>query len=301
MTRARATCGCTLTVWLCLVPGRAQSPAAGTVLRLQHDEAAGTIQVYREGSGEPILTQVAPRDNRPYLHPIVAPDGKGVLTEYRPSHHLHQTGIFWGLKMVNGRDFFMKWQGDYYRRVSAKVLDPRGRRVRWQTVYDMLGEDGSTIMTETQTWSMADVGGRYVLDLEWKGQAKADITLGKYYVGSLFVRMPWKPGTRAEFVTETGLRNLAAEQQRARWVDLADQVEGRDDMAHIAVFDHPDNFGFPVAWRVDSQMGFGPNRNASERRIEQGRTEIFRHRIIAYTGNLNPAELNLAWDEFAKH
>ena len=75
---------------------------------------------------------------------MVAPDGKGVLTEYRPSHHLHQTGIFWGLKMVNGRDFFMKWQGDYYRRVSASIVQPTGRQVKWQTVYDMLGEDGKT-------------------------------------------------------------------------------------------------------------------------------------------------------------
>lgn len=300
MTGFHATCGGALAVWLCLVPLAAQTPAGGTVLRMRQDQAAGAIQVYREGGKEPILTQVAPPDNRPYLHPIVAPDGKGVLTEYRPSHHLHQTGVFWGLKMVNGRDFFMKWQGDYYRRVSAKILEPQGRSVKWQTVYDMLGEDGSTVMTETQTWSMTAGGGRYVLDLEWKGEAKADITLGKYYVGGLFVRMPWMPGSRAEIVTETGLRDLAAEQQRAKWVDLADQVEGRDDMAHIAVLDHPDNYGFPVAWRVDSQMGFGPNRNAVERRIEKGKTEIFRQRLIAYTGNLDRAELNRAWEEFAK-
>jgi hypothetical protein len=301
MTRFHATYAGALAVWLCLVPLEAQTPAAANVLRIRPDEAAGTIQVYREGGKEPILTQVAPPDNRPYLHPIVAPDGKGVLTEYRPSHHLHQTGVFWGLKMVNGRDFFMKWQGDYYRRVSAKVLEPPGRRVKWQTIYDMLGEDGSTIMTETQTWSMTAGGGRYVLDLEWKGQAKADITLGRFYVGSLFVRMPWKPGSNAEIVTETGLRNLAAEQQPAKWVDLADQVEGRDDVAHIAVLDHPQNYGFPVVWRVDSQMGFGPNRNAVERRIEKGKIEIFRHRLIVYTGNLDPAKLNRAWEEFAKY
>jgi hypothetical protein len=48
-------------------------------------------------------------------------------------------------------------------------------------------------------------------------------------------------------------------------------------------------------------MGFGPNRNAVERRIERGKTEIFRQRLIAYTGNLDRAELNRAWEEFAKH
>ena len=81
-------------------------------------------------------------------------------------------------------------------------------------------------MRETQNWSMAESGGRYVLDLEWKGEAKADITLGKFYVGGLFVRMPWRQGTRAEIVTEAGQRNLAAEQKRAKWVDLGIKSTG---------------------------------------------------------------------------
>jgi hypothetical protein len=112
--------------------------------------------------------------------------------------------------------------------------------------------------------------------------------------------MPWKPGSRAEIVNEAGQRNLAAEQQSAKWIDLADQVDGRDDMAHIAVLDHPGNYGFPVPWRVDSQMGFGPNRNATSRQIEKGKTEIIRHRLIAYTGDLDPAAMTRAWKEFVK-
>lgn len=297
MRRSNAGSVSLLALALCAAPVLAQPSA--TALRLQQDEAAGTIAVYRAGGREPILTQNALPDNRPYLHPIVAPDGKGVLTEYRPSHHLHQTGVYWGLKQVNGRDFFMKWQSDYWRRVSAAVLQPKGPQVTWQTVYDMLDENGAVMMRETQTWSMAEIGGRYLLDLEWKGEAKAEITLGKFYVGGLFVRMPWHAGSRAEFLNEAGHRNLAAEQKRAKWVDLADQVDGRDDMAHIVVFDHPKNYDFPVPWRVDSQMGFGPNRNASERRIEKGKTEIIRHRLIAYTGGLDPAGMARAWDEFA--
>jgi hypothetical protein len=302
MKRFDATFVCLISLALGVAPVWAQSPAGSTkpaTLRLLQDEVAGTISVFREGRDSPILTQNALPDNRPYLHPIVAPDGKGVLTESRPAHHPHQTGVYWGLKQVNGRDFFMKWEGDYWRRVSAKILQPKGLLVKWETVYDMLDESGAAIMRETQSWSMAENGGRYVLDLEWKGEAKADITLGKFYVGGLFVRMPWRPGSRAEIVTETGQLNLAAEQKRAKWVDLADQVDGRDDMAHIVVFDHPKNHDFPAPWRVDSQMGFGPNRNASERRLAKGKIEVIRHRLIAYTGALDPAGMTRAWDEFA--
>jgi hypothetical protein len=283
----------------CLASGLGQA-GSGVELRLEQDSQTGAIRVYRDGAKDPILTQNANADNRPYLHPIVAPDGKGVLTEYRPAHHPHQTGIFWGFKYVNGRDFFMKWGPENYRRVSAGIVQAKGPKVGWRMIYDMLDENGKTVMTETQSWTMTDPGERYVLDLEWQGEAKVDVTLGKIYVGGLFVRMPWRPESRAEAVNSLGQRDMEAEQQRAIWADLADQVDGRDDMAHIAVFDHPDNHDFPAPWRVDSQMGFGPNREYADWRIAKGKKETIRYRIIAYTGKLNPVELTHAWKEFVK-
>ena len=84
----------------------AVSTAEAAPLRIVHDEAAGTIAVFRRGGQEPILTQNARVDFRPYIHPIAAPDGKGVLTEYSPEHHRHQTGLYWGFTRVNGRDYF---------------------------------------------------------------------------------------------------------------------------------------------------------------------------------------------------
>ena len=93
---------------------------------IQYDENAETISVFR---GETLLlVQNVKSDIRPYIHPIIAPDGIGVLTEFSPSHHKHQTGLYWGLKKVNGRDYFMNWKGDYWRKVSASVIadqDPR--------------------------------------------------------------------------------------------------------------------------------------------------------------------------------
>src|SRR5687767_7722096 len=120
----RSIAGCLLLSGLCLL-------RADGALRVEQGEDA--IRVHREGGKEAILTQNAFSDKRPYLHPVVAPDGKGVITEYRPAHHPHQTGIYWGFKQVNGRDFFMQWQGEHYRRVSAKVTELQGQRVRWQT------------------------------------------------------------------------------------------------------------------------------------------------------------------------
>ncbi|MBC7572121.1 MAG: PmoA family protein [Spirosoma sp.] len=271
-----------------------------TKLKIVQDTKAGTIAIFRVGGKTPIVTQEAKADFRPYLHPIVAPDGKGVLTEYSPGHHKHQTGLYWGYTRVNGRDYFHHPQGDYWRRVSAKVLTATGPQVKWQTVYDLLDSTGTAVLTETQTWTMREVQNKFLLDLEWEGEAKTDVTIGKYDYGGLFLRMPWKPGIKGEVVNAARQRNEKAEGQRAMWVDAGMQVEGRDDLAHIAIFDHPDNKGYPQTWRVDPQLGIGPARaRTGAWTIKKGDTEVIRHEIVVYTGTLNDVELTKTWGEYS--
>ncbi len=274
-------------------------PAGG--LTIKQDEQSGTISVFRAGSPEPIVTQIAKPDMRPYLHPIAAPDGRGVLTEFQPAHHPHQTGVYWGLTRVNGRDFFHNFAGDYWRRVSAAVLktDVPGE-VRWETVYDLLDAAGSPLMTETARWTMRQQNGQFVLDLNWRGEAKADVTIGQYDYGGLFVRMPWREGMTGEVVNAARQKNERAEGQRAMWIDVGLQVAGRNDLAHIAIFDHPNNDGYPQAWRVDPQLGVGSARTRTEdHQIGAGQAEVIRHRFLIYTGSLNDVEMTNAWGQFS--
>ncbi len=276
------------------------SAVADTVtLRIEQDDATGTISVFRVGENEPIVTQNAKPDFRPYLHPIMAPDGKGELTEYSPGHHKHQTGLYWGFTRVNGRDYFHHPEGDYWQKVSAGVMEAEGKVVKWQTVYNLLDEQGATVLTETQNWSMQARSGKFFLDLEWKGEAKTDITVGEYDYGGLFLRMPWKEGINGEVINAARQRNEKAEGQRAMWTDVGMQVEGRDDLAHIAIFDHPENGGYPQPWRVDGQLGIGPARaRLGDWTIAKGATETIKHQLVVYTGELNDVELTAAWQEF---
>ncbi len=265
-------------------------------LRVVQDERAGTIAVFRADGTTPLVTQHAGAGFRPYLHPIAAPDGKGTLTEYSPGHHKHQTGLYWGFTRVNGRDYFHHPDSTYWRRVSAKVLEASGPEVRWQTVYDLLDSTGHAVLTETQTWAMREQNGKFMLDLEWAGEAQTDVTIGKYDYGGLFLRMPWREGIKGEVVNAARQKNEKAEGQRAMWVDAGMQVEGRDDLAHIAIFDHPDNKGFPQPWRVDSQLGIGPARaRTADWTIKKGTTETIKHELLVYTGPLNDIEMTNAW------
>ena len=274
--------------------------AQADTLRVELNKSEGTISVFRENGEAALLTQNARPDFRPYIHPIIAPGGHGVLTEYSPGHHKHQTGLYWGFTRLNGRDFFHHPEGDYWKRVSSSVLEAAGQTVRWQTVYDLLGEEGDTLLTETQTWSMREQEGHYVLDLLWQGHAKVDVTIGKYDYGGLFLRMPWRPGIQADVVNGARQRNQRAEGQRSLWVDVGMQIDGRTDMAHIAIFDHPENSGYPQPWRVDGQMGVGPVRaRIGDWQIEKGETATIRHQLIVYSGELNDVELTKQWSAFS--
>ena len=276
-----------------------QDSVAGT-LRAVADGNNETISIFRDGGKEPILTQNAKPDFRPFIHPIIAPDGKSVLTEYSPGHHRHQTGLYWGFTRVNGRDYFHHPEGSYWKRRDAKVLEAAGDAVRWETEYELLDEDGEAVLIETQTWTLRDEGERYLLDLEWEGEAKTEVTIGKYDYGGLFLRMPWRKGMRGSVANAAREVGARAEGRRAMWLDVGLRLEGRDDTAHIAIFDHPDNEGFPQPWRVDGQFGVGPVRaRLGDWKIEQGETETIRHRLIAYSGGLDDTALTNDWKKFS--
>ncbi len=309
----------------CAPDTSAEEAARTVLLRAVQDAQTGSIRIFRDGEAEPIVTQNAGAEHRPFLHPIAAPDGKGMATEYSPGHHPHQTGLYWGFTRVNGepmeagmlrqwfyrrdrpediaravgRDYFHNPGGSHWRRESAAVVTASGPEVGWRTVYGMLDADGNVFMTETQDWTMRAEDDRFLLDLAWTGEAHADVSINEMDYGGLFLRMPWRSGIAGEAVNAARQRNAQAEGQRAMWLDVGMQVEGREDYLHVAIFDHPMNSGFPQTWRVDGQLGVGPTRaRMGDWRIREGTTEVIRHRLVVYTGELDDVRLTEDWEEY---
>ncbi|MCA9049741.1 MAG: PmoA family protein, partial [Planctomycetaceae bacterium] len=285
------------------VPADPGGESASVNLEAVLSEGGDQIRVIRRGQSEPILVQNATPDFRPYIHPIAAPDGQGLLTEFSPNHHRHQTGLYWGFTRVNGRDYFHHPEGEYWKRVSVTVLKGTAANgndsVQWQTVYDLLGEAGDTVLQETQVWSLSDKGDRCDLELQWTGEAQTDVTIGEYDYGGLFLRMPWSPGTPAHVVNSARQTDLRAEGQRAVWLDVGMQVPGRTSPAHIAIFDHAENPGFPLPWRVDSQFGVGPVRaRLGDWRIRKGEATTIRHKLVVYTGEADDVVLTDMWSDY---
>ena len=276
-----------------------QSENAQITLRIEQDEEVQSLLIYREGENVPILTQHAKADFRPYLHPIVAPDGKSLATAMGQDGYKNQTGVYWGFAQVNGRDYFQNPDGDYWQRADYKIVDTIGQKVKWQTVYHLLDESQTPILKETQNWTLEEKEGRFLISLEWRGEALTDITIGESNYGGLFLRIPWKEGIAVEVVNAARQKNKKADGQRAWWIDVATQVENRDDLLHIAIFDHPKNGGFPQPWSVDDQFGIGSARpQLGDWQISKGETEVIRNQLVVYPGELNDVELTKLWQSF---
>ena len=260
------------------------------------------LEVFLNGVSEPLIIQNAKDGFRPYLHPIKGPNGNGVFTQYSPGHHKHQTGLYWGLTRVNGRDYFHNPSSKYWRKKSSNIIKNSGDNVEWETIYEMLNNEGEALMTETQSWSMSiSKRGEIILDLIWKGHANKKITVSKYNYGGLFLRMPWKRNIKAETINSEGDKNQTGEGKSANWIDLGMEISGLDELGRIVIYDHPSNDGFPNQWRIDGQFGIGP---ASARRgdwdIKKGDHKIFKHRLIVYSGKHDKPLVNQHWKEWIK-
>jgi len=336
-----------------------------------------TITVYRSDSERPLLTQNAGLNFRPYIHPIISPDGNGVITEYSPSHHKHQTGLYWGFKGIKaklylteeqeqkyksitadfsaqvnklyeefesgdlskndaeskykelekdrdssligfgidpkkGRDYFhhptKNFYGDstdYWKRKNLIVLRPKSSKsdksVKWRTVYDLLDEHGETLITETLTWIFRDENNSYFIDLQWEGLASKDVTIEEHEYSPLFLRMPWREGVNTKVINGVRNKDQTAEGKRAVWLDIGMQLDGREDMVHVAMFDHGENINHPQPWRVDNEFGIGPapSRMGSWD-IKQNETAKLKYQLVVYTDEFDDIKLTEQWSDFAQ-
>jgi hypothetical protein len=275
-------------------------------LRAEHTPARLTLL---RGS-QPLITQHAAPDSRPYIHPIIAPDGDGTLTENRPTHHPWQHGLYVGLNDVNGVGFWKeggKGGGPTDGTFHPEPLAPpktEGERASWKVVSEWRRPDGTPLLSETQVWTLTDRGETLLLDMAWSLRGLTVVTFGRYEYGGLFLRMPFRAEAGGNALNSEGRRDKDTEQQRARWVAVSLPIPDRkatEKTAYIAILDHPANPEHPAPWRVDGQLGVAPSRCiAGAWKLGAGETTTSRYRLVIETGAPDLAKLNSAWDTFAK-
>jgi len=275
---------------------------------LSAEHSPESLALFRPGLTPALLTQRATPDRRPFIHPILAPDGVGELTENEPGHHLWQHGLYTGLNDVNGVGFWTEGLNNSRERDGTFRPEPlappvvAGSRAGWGVVTGWRSPDSQPMLTETQKWSLEDRGDSLALDLEWELRAATDLRFGKYSYGGLFLRMPWRAEAGADLLSSEGAVSPDdAEGKRARWIALAMPIPGRaSGAAGIAILDHPSNPEHPAPWRVDDNYGIVPSRCiAGEWRLPREETARSRYRVFVFVGGISRAAVEAEWRQFA--
>ena len=135
-------------------------------MTLRTDYSDTAIEIYREPHHVPLITQHARPNKRPYIHPIVAPDGFGVLTENAPPHHPWQHGLYVGLNAVNGIGFWAEGDADgTFHPSPLKTPNRNQNHVSWEVTSAWKTPDSTHLLTESQHWFFHDGGAHYELDM----------------------------------------------------------------------------------------------------------------------------------------
>ncbi|MFK7692046.1 PmoA family protein [Paenibacillus sp. HJGM_3] len=280
-----------------------------------HNQSAGGLRivasdrrvaVYRTDSDTAILVQQADKDRRPYIHPIAAPDGLGILTEDAPSHHPWQHGLYVGLNDVNGIGFWTEGltnsekDGTFHPQ-PIEAASAEGNQAAWSVSTEWREPGGKPMLAERQQWSFIDGGDWFELDLVWTLDAMTDLRFGQYSYGGLFLRMPYRHELGGRYMNSEGDYGGDAEGRRARWGAASMPIAGRDGHAGLAVMDHPDNAEHPVPWRVDHQLGFAPSRCiAGAWSLPNGTSQTFRHRVYAFCGEIDRDAIEASWNRYIR-
>lgn len=114
------------------------------------------------------------------------------------------------------------------------------------------------------------------------------------------------PDATGEYLTSEGVKGDAAWSTRGRWSSLTGHKNGHT--VTIAIFDHPKNPGYPTTWHARgyglfaaNPLGlsvFNPKEKPINFTLEKGQSATFRYRIVFYTHEATPTELNKEADAF---
>jgi hypothetical protein len=114
-------------------------------------------------------------------------------------------------------------------------------------------------------------------------------------------------GATGVYLTSEGVKSDAAWGTRGRWCSLTGRTGAHT--VTIAIFDHPENPGFPTYWHARgyglfaaNPLGrsiFDPKQPPFNFTIEEGQSAIFRYRVVLYSRNEDAGTLNREAEAFA--
>jgi hypothetical protein len=286
---------------------------------------------------------------KPTLFPLITDDGitvtRGYPLEPRPGErvdHPHHAGLWFNYGSANGFDFWNNSDaikpedrpkmGDV---VFNKILNTRSGAESGELEVESTWVTGENqpILEQTTRYIFSQRNHERIIDQIITLKALDRVVFNDNKEGMLGMRVArWlespdekggvfadasgkqttvaggdNAGATGVYLTSEGAKGGAAWGTRGRWCSLTGRTD--DHAATIAIFDHPQNPGYPTYWHARgyglfaaNPLGrsiFDPKQTAFNFTIEKGQAATFRYRVVLYSQDVNADALNHEADSFA--
>jgi hypothetical protein len=323
----------------------AASPGKG--VEVTPDEAHRRVEVTIDGKA--FTAYIWPTTiMKPVLYPIADSDGvtltRGFPIDARPGErtdHPHHTGLWFNYANTNGFDFWnnslaipaarAKKMGTI---VFKKIVSSSSGANRGTLVTESTWIDGNSqpILNETTSFVFSRRQGERIIDRIATLEALDRVVFNDEKDGMLGLRVAsWlesptatdrtftdsngtatkvgaaSPDATGVYLTSEGKQGDAAWGTRGAWCALTGHTGSHT--ATIAIFDQPENPGYPTTWHARgyglfaaNPLGphvFNPKEPPLNFTLKKGQSATFRYRIVFYTHAATPEELNKEAAAFA--
>ena len=265
---------------------------------------------------------------RPYLYPVIGPDGLPMTRDWPMKNssneehdHPHHRSLWFTHGAINGVDFWSE-EPKSGRTIHDKFTSIKsGRNVGTIKSKDSyVAQDGKVICTDDRTLRIYDRPNERLFDFEVSIHAShGDLVFGDTKEGTMALRLnetlrlvpnKFNKGKPAgHIVNSEGVRDGATWGKRAAWCDYWGPVNGR--IVGVAIFDHPHNPRHPTWWHVRDYGLFAANpfglhdfenqpAGAGNLTVPAGATITFRYRLYIHRGDDKEAKVAEHYQEYAK-
>jgi hypothetical protein len=301
-----------------LLPKDAERPKARVEVKGAGEDAIAVII-----DGAEFTRLLSSREQfKPYLFPIVGPNGKMITRQYpmvkklpgEDQDHPHHRSLWFDHGNVNGVDYWA--EGDKKGRIrQVEVKSMGGGPVfgRIETLNEWVPPDGKPVLTDERVYAFYPLErGEVLLDIsiELKTAGGGDVVFGDTKEGSFGIRLAesMKESRGGTIVSSRGQKGMSkAWGKPAEWVDYSGKVEG--DLVGVAILDHPTSFRHPTTWHVRDYGLFAANPfgykdfkfegKDGKFVLEKGKSMKLRYRLYFHHGGVDEARVAEVYRGFA--
>lgn len=245
-----------------------------------------------------------------YIHPVYGLDGE-ILTQDFPADHPHHRGISWmwpevtvGDRLTDpwalsgSRQLFVGWDEKQAHANRAELRFRAGWR---------FDEEWEPFIAERIHLNVhaAEENSRVIdIRIQLKNVSSTNVSLrgrGKTGYGGLSIR-PDGDRPNPTIVTAKGKHDADVLDVESAWADFSSTISEDGRIAGMAIFQHPENPGYPHSGWLLRHYGFlGPSWPQFEsKNLAPGETVTLRYRILIHRYDAEKAKIDEHFEDFIK-